>query len=46
MSDDCADCKHSKAYHDIPSGCRAWNPDEDNNFCACDGWKDKNNDIR
>lgn len=39
MTEDCGVCNHSQAYHDIPSGCRAWNPDEADNFCACKGWE-------
>ena len=41
MSGDCASCSHSAAYHDGDGGraCRAWNPDEDDNYCACKGWK-------
>ncbi len=40
MSGDCAECSHSAAYHDGNGGrpCHAWNPDEDDNYCACKGW--------
>ena len=42
MTGDCADCNHSAAYHDGETRrpCRAWNPDEDDNICACKGWKE------
>jgi len=44
MTGDCADCKHSAAYHDGAHGnpgrpCRAWDPESPDWFCACKGWK-------
>lgn len=44
MTGDCADCKHSAAYHDGAHGnpgrpCRAWDPEASDWMCACNGWK-------
>lgn len=41
----CARCTHSRAYHDIPSGCYAWNPDQPNYKCACVRWQDPKIDL-
>ena len=45
---DCANCNHSRAYHDGDGGrpCRAWAPVDSadqttDNYCKCPGWKDK-----
>lgn len=41
----CANCKHSPAYHDGDGGrpCRAWAPDDaaTTDVCPCQGWKAK-----
>lgn len=39
--EECASCKHYPAYHDKETGrpCRAWDPDQPDNLCACKGWK-------
>ena len=41
--EECANCGHSKAYHDGDGGrpCRAWDPVQPDYKCACKGWKAK-----